>query len=229
MRGILILCGGSGAGRRGYGQRRERGWPEGVRPTRGGEERGGGGSSGGAKDDTSETPTGRPKGVRGAAGCGRGDGTPGRRDAGAQTRSRRGVGTTRRRPKRVGGRVRAVPEGGDTGSGGSVGGRRECGRPEGGEERGGGGVARTAEGNGRRERGTRTRRPEGVRPAGESRKEEVGKRAGAAGALNRSIEGPLGGEDGVAEVEGQVHVLPRVDLVLGQRQAHRPDGRVVDQ
>ena len=36
MRGILILCGGSGAGRRGYGQRRERGWPEGVRPTRGG-------------------------------------------------------------------------------------------------------------------------------------------------------------------------------------------------
>ena len=36
MRGILILCGGSGVGRRGYGQRRERGWPEGVRPTRGG-------------------------------------------------------------------------------------------------------------------------------------------------------------------------------------------------
>ena len=162
MRGILILCGGSGAGRRGYGQRRERGWPEGVRPTRGGgEERGGGGSSGGAKDGTSETPTGRPKGVRGAAGCGR--------DAGAQTRSRRGVGTTRRRPKRVGGRVRAVPEGGDTGSGGSVGGRRECGRPEGGAKKEAAEAWRglrkgTAGASGAQERGGRREcgRPEGV-------------------------------------------------------------------
>lgn len=60
----------------------------------------------------------------------------------------------------------------------------------GGEERGGGGVARTAEGNGRREQGTRTRRPEGVRPAGGSRKEEVGKRKSERGQGRR---GPGGG------------------------------------
>lgn len=92
MRGILILCGGSGAGRRGYGQRRERGWPERMRPAGGVEERGGGGSSGGAKDGTSETPTGRPKGVRGAAGCGRGDGTPGHRRGPGGASGRRGGG-----------------------------------------------------------------------------------------------------------------------------------------
>ena len=89
-------------------------------------------------------------------------------------------------------------------------------RPAGGvEERGGGGVERTAEGDGRRERGARTLRPKKGWPAGGRRKEGRGGGVPAA-ALNRSIEGPLGGEDGVAEVEGQVHVLPRVDLVLGQ-------------
>ena len=130
--------GAGSAGRRGYGQRRERGWPEGVRPTRGG----------------------------------------GRR----KRRRRRGADCGRERQARAGHKNAAA--------GGSAAGRRESERGSRKEGRGGGGPA---------------------------------------AALNRSIEGPLGGEDGVAEVEGQVHVLPRVDLVLGQRQAHRPDGRVVDQ
>ena len=186
MRGILILCGGSGAGRRGYGQRRERGWPKRMRPAGGVEERGGGGSSGGAKDGTSETPTGRPKGVRGAAGCGRGDGTPGRRGTDEVPEGRRDDEAAAEK-----GRWQGAGSAGRRGYGQ----RRERGRPKrmrpagGVEERGGGGVARTAEGNGRRERGTRTRRPEGVRLAGGSRKEEVGKRAGAAGSRRRPSTG----------------------------------------
>ena len=184
MRGILILCGGSGAGRRGYGQRRERGWPERMRPAGGVEERGGGGSSGGAKDGTSETPTGRPKGVRGAAGCGRGDGTPGHRRGPGGASGRRGGG----RKGSVAGCGQCRKAGIRAAAGAWVAGGSAADQ-RGGEERGGGGVARTAEGNGRRERGTRTRRPEGVRPAGESRKEEVGKRAGAAGARRRPSTG----------------------------------------
>ena len=189
MRGILILCGGSGSGRRGYGQRRERGWPEGVRPTRGGgrrkrrrwQQRR---SKGRHQRDTD----GAAEGCAGRSGVreGRRDaGTPGRRDAGAQTRSRRGVGTTRRRPKRVGGRVRAVPEGGDTGSGGSVGGRRGCGQPEGskkeaaeawrGLRKGTAGVSGAQERGGRRECG---------------RPERVGKRKSERGQGRR---GPGGG------------------------------------
>lgn len=73
MRAGVVPEGGDTGASGSVGGRRECGRPE------RGEERGGGGSSGGAKDGTSETPTGRPKGVRGAAGCGRGDGTPGRR------------------------------------------------------------------------------------------------------------------------------------------------------
>ena len=235
MRGILILCG--------------RGWcrKAGIRAAAGAWVAGGSAADQrGAKKEAAvaaaaeqrTAPARHRRGGRRVCGAQRGaGGETGRRDAGAQTRSRRGVGTTRRRPKRVGGRVRAVPEGGDTGSGGSVGGQRECGRPEGakkeaaeawrGLRKGTAGASGAQERGGRRECG----RPEGV---GKRKSERGSRKEGRGGgvpaaALNRSIEGPLGGEDGVAEVEGQVHVLPRVDLVLGQRQAHRPDGRVVDQ
>ena len=44
-----------------------------------------------------------------------------------------------------------------------------------------------------------------------------------------SIKGAFGGEDGVSEVEGQIHVFPILQIVLRQRQAHRPDRRVVDE
>ena len=171
MRGILILCGRGwcrkavirapagawaaeedAASRR--GRRKRRRWQQ--RRSKGRHQR--------DTDGAAEGCAGR-SGVR----EGRRDaGTPGRRDAGAQTRSRRGVGTTRRRPKRVGGRVRAVPEGGDTGSGGSVGGRRGCGQPEGskkeaavawrGLRKGTAGVSGAQERGGRRECG----RPERV-------------------------------------------------------------------
>lgn len=142
--------------------------PEGVRPA--------GGSAAGRRGR-------RKRRRRREAGCGRGDGMR-RVTAG---KGRRGTdevpsgGPEGRRPKRGGRRVRAVPEGGDTG-GGSVGGRRECGQPEGVrpaggvEERGGGGAERTAEGSGRRGRDARMRRPEGVWPAGGSAASRRGRR-----------------------------------------------------
>ena len=41
------------------------------------------------------------------------------------------------------------------------------------------------------------------------------------------IEGTARGEDGVAEIEHQVHIVPRVEFVLGQREAHWAQRRVV--
>lgn len=80
--------GAGSAGRRGYGQRRERGWPEGVRPTRGG-----------AKKEAAEAWRGLRKGTAGASGaqerggrreCGRPEGVGKRKSERGQ--GRRGPG-----------------------------------------------------------------------------------------------------------------------------------------
>ena len=53
--------------------------------------------------------------------------------------------------------------------------------------------------------------------------------AGAAPPRGPSIEGSLRGEDRIAEVERQVHVLPVAQVVFGERETHRTDRGVIDQ
>ena len=40
---------------------------------------------------------------------------------------------------------------------------------------------------------------------------------------------PAGSEDRVAEVESEVHIVPALQVVFGERQADRSDGRVIDE
>jgi len=47
--------------------------------------------------------------------------------------------------------------------------------------------------------------------------------------IARSIESSLGREDGVAEIESEVHVPPVVEVVFGQCKADGADGGVIDQ
>ena len=39
---------------------------------------------------------------------------------------------------------------------------------------------------------------------------------------------PAGSEDRVAEIESEVHIVPALQVVFGERQADRSDGRVID-
>ena len=40
---------------------------------------------------------------------------------------------------------------------------------------------------------------------------------------------PAGSEDRVAEIESEVHIVPALQVVFGERQADRSDGRVIDE